>query len=167
MFNVSLSDSGDGSYTFTLLGNLDHPTDNGQNTLELTFNYTATDSDGDTASNNFTIDVKDDVPVVTGSITTHNVGEDGLSGANATGGSFDAVNNFSTGAVSLNVNWGADNAISSAQDSTGRTLTFNVSHSGVPLDSQGHALNLTSDGVALPYVITTSAHGSETGNPSA
>jgi T1SS-143 domain-containing protein len=165
VFNVSLSDSGDGSYTFTLLGNLDHPTDNGQNTLELTFNYTATDSDGDTASNNFTVDVKDDVPVVTGSISTHDVGEDGLTGANATGGSFNAVDNLSTGAVSLNVNWGADNAISSAQDSTGRSLTFNVStsHSGVitPLDSHGHALNLTSDGVALQYVVTTQANGTQ------
>src|SRR6185437_12298685 len=59
--------------------------DNGQNTLELTFNYTATDSDGDTASNNFTVDVKDDVPQVTGGISTHAVGEDGLPGANLTG----------------------------------------------------------------------------------
>src|SRR6185437_3707766 len=162
VFNVSLSDGGNGSYTFTLLGNLDHPHDNGQNTLELTFNYTATDSDGDTASNNFTVDVKDDVPQVTGGISTHAVGEDGLPGANLTGGSFDAVDNLSTGAISLNVNWGADNAISSAQDSTGRTLTFNVSNNhGVitPVDSHGNALNLTSDGVGLQYVITTQVNG--------
>ncbi|TCM59394.1 hypothetical protein EV291_1842, partial [Rhizobium sp. BK068] len=35
-----------------------------ENPLSLTFNYTATDSDGDTASNTFTVNVVDDQPVI-------------------------------------------------------------------------------------------------------
>ncbi|MBZ9794051.1 DUF5801 domain-containing protein, partial [Rhizobium sp. 3T7] len=53
VFYASLSDSSNhGSYSFTLVKPLDHDNSpsNSENTLSLTFNYTATDSDGDTAS---------------------------------------------------------------------------------------------------------------------
>ena len=63
VFTVSLNDNGDGSYTFTLLGTLDHPPGQGTNLLNFTFNYTATDSDGDTSNNVFTVSVKDSVPL--------------------------------------------------------------------------------------------------------
>src|SRR5205823_11348161 len=46
VFTVQLSDSGDGSYTFALLDNLDHARGAGNNDQALTFSFTATDSDG-------------------------------------------------------------------------------------------------------------------------
>jgi large repetitive protein len=63
VFTVQLSDSGNGSYTFTLLDNLDHPAGHGANDEPLTFSVVATDSDGDPVATSFTVDVKDDVPV--------------------------------------------------------------------------------------------------------
>ena len=62
VFRVSLSDSGSGSYTFTLTGHLDHPHDNGENEIDLVFGFTAKDSDGDPAGDSFTVTVVDDVP---------------------------------------------------------------------------------------------------------
>ncbi|SDE75125.1 DUF5801 repeats-in-toxin domain-containing protein [Rhodospira trueperi] len=62
VFSISLDSSGSGSYTFTLLGPLDHPDGDGQNTLDLDFGFIAKDYDGDTASGEFTVTVRDDVP---------------------------------------------------------------------------------------------------------
>ena len=65
VFTVQLSDAANGSYTFTLLDNLDHASGNGANNLALTFSFTATDSDGDTtAPASFTVNVTDDVPTI-------------------------------------------------------------------------------------------------------
>lgn len=51
--------TGIGNYTFTLKGPLDHGTDA---TKVLTFPFTVTDADGDTASKTFTVTVLDDKP---------------------------------------------------------------------------------------------------------
>ena len=159
VFTVSLSDVGDGLYTFTLLGNLDHPAGQGTNLLNFTFNYTATDSDGDTSSNHFTVSVKDSVPITSGDVTNGTVGEDGLSTGNDIHG---ATHTVVLTNQALNIDWGADNATVSATDPAGRTLTFNTDHSGItPVDSHGNALNLTSDGVALQYVMTNLADGGQ------
>ncbi|WP_424630070.1 DUF5801 repeats-in-toxin domain-containing protein [Bradyrhizobium sp. SYSU BS000235] len=66
IFTLSLDPNGDpsGAFSFELKGALDHPTGDGQNTLNLNFGITATDGDGDTASSSITIRVTDDVPVV-------------------------------------------------------------------------------------------------------
>src|SRR6185437_12481324 len=55
VFTVSLNDNGSGSYTFTLLNNLDHTAVQGNNNLNLTFDFTATDSDGDPVNSTFTV----------------------------------------------------------------------------------------------------------------
>ena len=62
VFTVQLSDSGNGSYNFTLLDNLDHPAGSGNNDEPLTFNIVATDSDGDPVAISFIVHVTDDVP---------------------------------------------------------------------------------------------------------
>ncbi len=53
-----------GTFSFELKGPLDHPTGEGENTLNLNFGFAATDGDDDTASSSLTIRVTDDVPVV-------------------------------------------------------------------------------------------------------
>ena len=64
VFEVRLFDDGEGSYRFTLLGPLDHPDPLSEDDVELTFSFTATDDDGDSASGIFTVTVNDDVPEV-------------------------------------------------------------------------------------------------------
>ena len=51
------------TYTFTLLQPLDHANALGTNNLPIPFNFVVTDSDGDSASGNFTVSIIDDVPV--------------------------------------------------------------------------------------------------------
>ncbi|MBB4168776.1 proprotein convertase P-domain-containing protein, partial [Rhizobium sp. BK538] len=98
---------------------------NSENTLSLTFNYTATDSDADTASNTFTVNVVDDVPVSTGAIINISIDED-MAGSSITG-SLEAL--VSTGA-----------------DGVGRY--------GVDLNTLSPSLtSLTSNGVALAYTV--------------
>ncbi|MEP5451835.1 type I secretion C-terminal target domain-containing protein [Roseibium sp.] len=60
VFFATLSDADSGRYEFTLTGNLDHPVKGTEDDLPLTLAFTATDSDGDTASSSFTVYVDDD-----------------------------------------------------------------------------------------------------------
>ncbi|MDO9418471.1 T1SS-143 repeat domain-containing protein [Pararhizobium sp.] len=76
VFFVSLSDLDSGSYSFTLVQPLDHAAVAGENILSLTFNYVATDSDGDSSNNSFTVHVVDDIPTSTGAITAQVVMDD-------------------------------------------------------------------------------------------
>ncbi len=88
-----------GTYTFELIGNLDHytvrETDGGSNNdarlvdveadlielaeLDLEIPFTATDSDGDSVDGQFTVRVEDDEPVVIGEAISHTVDEDDIS----------------------------------------------------------------------------------------
>ncbi|MGP9811308.1 T1SS-143 repeat domain-containing protein [Rhodopseudomonas sp. NSM] len=135
VFSVSLSDSGSGSYSFTLYDNLDHASGAGANTLPLNFAFTATDSDGDVASGSFTVEVKDDVPVAIGAPDLGAVTEVALTGGVS----------LTTGA--LKIDWNAD-------ESGGRHLEF-VTSGGNPVITSG----LTSDGVPLVYVVRTASNG--------
>ncbi|MBL8713015.1 MAG: VWA domain-containing protein [Alphaproteobacteria bacterium] len=66
----------DGSYSFTLIGTLDHPnTANPDDVINLNFGVTATDSDGDSVTATITINVKDDGPVAHDDFNSFN-GED-------------------------------------------------------------------------------------------
>jgi T1SS-143 domain-containing protein len=56
-----VSDTDNGHYNFTLVQSLDDA--KGSDAIKLTFGYTATDSDGDSATNTFTVTVADDKPV--------------------------------------------------------------------------------------------------------
>ena len=146
--------SAHGSYTFNLLGTLDHAT--GSNAIALTFAVQAADDDGDTVNTNFTVNVADDVPVVSGAVAPHNVTEDGLADANGF-----VAGAGSTGTVELNINWGADNDTrgNTAGDTFGRTLSFVAD--GVPTITGENGAVLSSGGVALQYVLTALANGGE------
>ena len=93
VFHATLSDVANGSYSFTLVKPLDHAEGDNENTLTLTFGYTAKDADGDTASSTFTVTVKDDMPqaYVTTSATTLDDEAQTLATGNA-GGTGDVAN---------------------------------------------------------------------------
>ena len=64
VFGVGLEDTGVGFYEFVLFDTLDHPDPTTADVIKLAIEFVATDADGDTATGSFTIDVIDDVPVV-------------------------------------------------------------------------------------------------------
>ena len=148
VFVVSLNDDGTGSYTFTLLGNLDHPAAHGENTLTFTFDYTATDSDGDPSSNVFSVTVKDDIPAAhTGDSSF--VDEDDLPNGTSPHASDLTVSG------DLNIAWGADNANPTSHGGLGdRSVAFTSSTAGHNVeaqDSHGHDLTLKSGGQTVNY----------------
>ncbi|MGV8832261.1 MAG: DUF5801 repeats-in-toxin domain-containing protein [Devosia sp.] len=64
VFTVALNDS-TGSYDLTLLANLDYAglSSAADNVIDLSFDFTVTDADGDTASGSFSVTVDDTAPV--------------------------------------------------------------------------------------------------------
>ena len=103
VFFATLNDDASGSYNFTLKGNLDHPTADTEDDLNLTFAFTAKDADGDTKTGTFTVIVDDDGLTV-GSVTTQTVDEEGLSGnAGDSYASGDATGEILTATASLNI----------------------------------------------------------------
>lgn len=118
VFEVSLTDEGTGQFRFVLLDKLDHAPGNNENDIGLSFNFTATDSDGDAVSGTFVVGVDDDVPVASATAhVTATVDEDGLQGANLDGnplragetdGSENATFTGNAGALNSLVNFGAD-----------------------------------------------------------
>ena len=54
---------GTGAFRVVLLDQLDHAPGNNENDIGLTFNFTATDFDGDAVKSTFTVGVDDDAPV--------------------------------------------------------------------------------------------------------
>jgi T1SS-143 domain-containing protein len=84
VFRVTLSDIDDGSYTFELLGVLDHPGEaegaKNEDVLSFTFDFIARDADGDSDGSSFTVKIIDDCPVasaVTGDAINEALNEDG------------------------------------------------------------------------------------------
>ncbi|MFS1892923.1 retention module-containing protein [Vibrio lentus] len=79
IFTLALAN--DGSYTFTLLGPLNHPTSPNSNTLTIPFDVVAVDGDGDD-SNQYVlpIEVLDDVPLMSAPTGETVVDEDDLIG---------------------------------------------------------------------------------------
>lgn len=83
VFTVTLDDStSTGSYTFTLLKPIDHPTSNAEDNIQIDFGFTATDADGDPASSTFHVTVNDDAPIQTGTTITGTAAEDDLADFN-------------------------------------------------------------------------------------
>jgi T1SS-143 domain-containing protein len=79
-------------YTFTLLQPLDHVPANGTNGLPIPLNFTATDTDGDSATGSFTVTVIDDVPVANDDVGTVNDGSNTATGNVVTNDNFSADN---------------------------------------------------------------------------
>ncbi|CAN7486531.1 T1SS-143 repeat domain-containing protein [Neorhizobium sp. LjRoot104] len=181
VFTVGLSDQGSGSYTFTLIDNLDHSGFQGGK-ITLGFDFTAVDGDGDDADGSFYVSIDDDTPSLT-SVAASSVDEDGLGGnagesyPGATGTNADlAGTSTTTGAVSLGVNWGADADIKSEylgdnrdydDDPIGREINFvrasggfvieigtgKISDNNVSSYLGSAFANLRSDGASLDYRI--------------
>ncbi|MDW5318242.1 DUF5801 repeats-in-toxin domain-containing protein [Rhizobium sp. PL01] len=167
MFFASVSDVANGTYDFTLVKPLDHAAGNGENSLSLTFNYTATDSDGDTSSNTFTVNVIDDAAVAAAG-TASTVEDEAVNGGN------NEVDGLAAGVsgVSLNINWGSDNA--NAGGLNDRSVAFTNTTvavsgaSGEALTSLGLAVKtVLIDGVLVGYTgetAPTAVTGEGSGN---
>lgn len=170
VFFVTLSDSSNtGSYTFNLVKPLDHAEGRGENDLSLTFNFTATDSDGDIARDTFTVNVRDDVAIITPPATVGVVEEEqeavlgvgnddttanGETPADNTDADTDAdintTTNIATG--SLGISWGSDNA----NDGNGQPGDRSVRFVNVPgFGATGH----TSNGAMVNYTVISVAGG--------
>ncbi|MEH2513019.1 T1SS-143 domain-containing protein [Nitrobacteraceae bacterium AZCC 1564] len=120
VFDVTLSDDGSGSFKFTLHDNLDHAPGASENDIALQFNFTATDSDGDSAKGTFAVGVDDDLPVlVNGGEVSVSVNENDILTPWSVGTSpniFDGSTELFTGAAKVTgtlaaaVKFGADGA---------------------------------------------------------
>ncbi|MBC2775940.1 hypothetical protein H6M51_24130, partial [Rhizobium sp. AQ_MP] len=119
VFSVALSDGEAGSYAFELYDTLDHQGSvPGEDSQVLTFQFTATDSDGDvTEPSTFSVKVIDDTPFALGTILDRYVEEEALEGGNRDTDPFGAellgaiangrpVTDQAEG--SLNIFWGGD-----------------------------------------------------------
>ncbi|SNT64529.1 T1SS-143 domain-containing protein, partial [Tardiphaga sp. OK246] len=154
VFRVTLNDSNSGTYTFELLGNLDHPVAGTEDNLTLNFGFVATDSDGDTAASSFAISVNDDTPVIVLPIPGF-VNEDSLAGGNPGGiGDLPFITAVSTN--TLGISWGADSAnsvvnggFSSTQANGDRSVVFTTGIMAT-LTSQ----HLHSNGAELNYSLS-------------
>ncbi len=122
----------DGSYTFTLIGALDHADGNNpDDIINLEFTVNATDQDNDVSQTVITIEVADDVPSISSS-----------------GGSVDETD-FNNGALEVN---GALTINSGADDST-------ISPNGmVDIQANGQFIALTSNGDAVTITPTTNGY---------
>ncbi|MEW5057413.1 MAG: retention module-containing protein [Cycloclasticus sp.] len=116
VFTVALSDLESGSYSFELLGNLDHGVANTEDDIDLSFAFTATDSDGDTASSSFTVTVDDDAAILVSATDDLLADEDSLENANNDDGREGEVTAATvlTGNLADNFNFGADGAAAQA-----------------------------------------------------
>jgi T1SS-143 domain-containing protein len=143
-----LTINADGSYTFTTSAALVHPTAGlSEESLALKFSYTVTDGDNDTATGSLTVNVKDDVPTITGVITDRTLAEADLVSSNS--------HATSTGDIGLNISFGADGAAA-----TGVTFadTNSASANIVAVGSDGNTLDLaklTSGGHVLQYSLAS------------
>jgi T1SS-143 domain-containing protein len=152
VFYATVSDTDNGHYNFTLVQSLDDA--KGSDAITLTFGYTATDSDGDTAANSFTITVADDKPVA----ATGDAGSV-AEGALASGNENPHVESDAVTTGSLNISWGADNANTDQGGAGDRSVAFTnatvttQSQDGEALSSHGLAVHtvLLADGTLVGY----------------
>ncbi|WP_162944043.1 MULTISPECIES: VCBS domain-containing protein [unclassified Rhizobium] len=152
VFYATVSDTDNGHYNFTLVQSLDDA--KGSDAIKLTFGYTATDSDGDSAQNTFTVTVADDKPVAatgdTGSVTE---------GALASGNENPHSESDATATGSLNISWGADNANTDLGGAGDRSVAFTDAtvatqgQDGETLSSHGLAVHtvILADGTLVGY----------------
>ncbi|MGN6284716.1 MAG: T1SS-143 repeat domain-containing protein [Afipia sp.] len=173
VFKITLDDSSDtGSYTFTLLQPIDHPTANSEDNVILDFGFTATDADGDTATGSFGVTVNDDAPAASGTVEARTVDEgdiatwmstgsspnDGTGDGSATGGPISSALSalfgvalggpaYLSGTVATTVAFGADGA--HAGGGFGFATDAATTMNALGLTSQGDALQFTVIGNTL------------------
>ncbi len=141
VFEVRLFDDDAGSYRFTLFGPLDHPDATSEDDLTLTFNFTATDANGDSVLGAFSVIINDDVPEVDSDANARivldddDVGSDGNPGfgANTTDGAeSDAIARRATG--QLDHEFGADQAGATLEWTGGTSVRGGASDVEIAVD---------------------------------
>lgn len=166
VFVASVSDAENGSYTFQLIGNLDHQAGLSENNTTIQFPFTAQDSDGSKASSTFSIIVNDDSPVI-GTPENESVNEDGLTGKSEAPLFAKAVSEGDSAEGSLAIRWGADNDLKretlgengqpNGDDPIGRTVSFTGLNTSSKTEEIAEAIpglaGLSSDGFPLSYRI--------------
>ncbi|MEQ8440306.1 MAG: LamG-like jellyroll fold domain-containing protein [Alphaproteobacteria bacterium] len=169
VFTVSLSGdpaSGTMTYTFDLVGELDHATGDGENVIsDLPVTVTITDGDGSQESGNILLNVVDDVPavagdpVVLGQAESVSVDEDDLAdGTDDDKESLSASGDlgFGSGDV-IGIDYGADGPADGAPSGVGYSdLDFTI-EGPAGLTSQGEAITYSQTG----NVLTAEAGGRE------
>ncbi|UZJ38404.1 retention module-containing protein [Prosthecochloris sp. SCSIO W1103] len=150
VINDPASEDGNQSYTFTLLGQLDHPEADGENQLVLTFNFTVEENDGDSASSSFNVTVIDDIPVAEDAVEQGYVEEESLPDGNddsddvaGIDGDGDGNNGVWSSSVSGLFSIGADQS--------GSYSIVSGIDGGAVLTTGGAAVS--SDGVAVTYEV--------------
>ncbi|MGB3486395.1 MAG: hypothetical protein WBB07_29765, partial [Mycobacterium sp.] len=157
VFTVTLDPtSAHGSYSFNLLGTLDHAT--GSDSVALTFAVQAADADGDTVDTSFTVNVADDGPVV-GVADSGIVDEDGgLAGGNPGPlfGGGDALLVPTNASGDLSILWGSDDGnrnvdggFTGTQVAGDRSVVF-----GADVVAALEGQDLSSNGVELVYTLS-------------
>ena len=138
----------DGTYTFNLVGVLDHPdAANTNESIALNFGISATDSDGDTVTGNVTVNVLDDAPVARNDVNT-----------------FDLLAGGADGNVVTGVNGGPGAADTGSQDSPSLVTSVTFGSTTVTVPTVGSAtingdqgvLTINSDG-SYTYTLTNPA----------
>ncbi|MFA0525120.1 retention module-containing protein, partial [Vibrio sp. 10N.222.52.C3] len=145
IFTLALAN--DGSYTFTLLGPLNHPTSPNSNTLTIPFDVVAVDGDGDD-SNQYVlpIEVLDDAPIMSAPTGETVVDEDDLTGVGSDQSEDSIINGLFT------VDEGADGVVKYELVDEDLVLT-GLTSDGESLEWQAVSQN----GTTFTYVAQTTA----------
>lgn len=140
-----------GGYSFAQLAQLDHPdTGNPDDVLNLSFHYSVTDADGDTATSEITVAVHDDAPVAHDDVNLMDMG------------SHTATGNVVTG---LNGGAGAADVLSTDLDNKVVKVSFGGTTVDVPatgtvsIDGDHGTLTIAADG-SYTYTLNPDAPGS-------
>ncbi len=171
VFTLSLNEA-TGDWTFTLINPIDQQAGHGANsqTIDLSGLVQAVDFDGDTVtlSGDFSVSVKDDVPVLTGLSVTGTVFEAGLtSGTDSYGSGTQAGHQADpvskTGLLASLVSFGADgpDGKGGASITGGDTGAFQFVSSSAASSWLTH-LDLTSHGSAIDAATISISNGIET-----
>ena len=159
----TLTDNGDGSFTFDLIDQLDHSgieDDDEILSLDLTVAFMAEDADNDEvtlANDSVVVEVENDLPVASGEVATIHVDEDEL--AIADGDLSDGITDgdgdvdeatFTNAALQLIVNSGADEEMTFSLDLTVAGAV--VTTGGVAVTSNGDAVTYNVNGAVIEGV---------------
>ena len=163
VFKLELTNTADGSYTFTLLDQLDHPDtvggDNTENNLLLHLGSVlmVTDKDGDSVTataQKLVITVNDDTPIASINQLTGTVDEDGVVEGTANAGPGDGIAG-GTGDVAGEIVLASGNVSTLFQSGADEPLNYSLTTNGLA------ALGLKSGGVTVTYAVAYDA-GSNT-----
>ncbi|NNB15741.1 beta strand repeat-containing protein [Pseudomonas fragi] len=159
VFKLELTNTSDGSYTFTLLDQLDHPDtvggDNSENELLLQLGSVlkVTDKDGDSVTataQKLVITVDDDTPIATLNQLTGTVDEDGVVEGAANAGPGDGIAG-GTGDVAGEIVLASGNISTLFQSGADEALNYSLTTNGLA------ALGLKSAGVIVTYAVAFDA----------